>query len=359
MKKRALLVLPALLFAAAVIVGCGSTPKRQVMKDMKTLSYTNQPNGELEIINRTEYELVVFAGKIDRKNILGGIHAGDARSFDFRPHVSSQSGAFLCRVVNKDVYEQKGGLLDEHDDVVWAKLVTFGEAKSSFTIVPEVGGDGKLLFENASPYPVEVRLNGTTGKVLTTLPPNCKEQYVYVKPNPRVYVYYPTYLMYDKESGKLNSITGREEEGQAARPVEGSKIPQTIIFPMPNGKLFGARVAYLTIKNESGRAFLFRNDNTEIPSQNGFTLINSGETLTFEIDASEAGKTYRALNADFRVGSMNTRYVKLFNGEPVLFKAGVEYEISVYNQNGTVKTEIENSSEREIAYNLDAQLDLE
>lgn len=187
MKKRALLVLPALLFAAAVVVGCGSTPKRQVMKDMKTLSYTNQPNGELELINRTEYELVIFAGTIDRKNILGGIHAGDSRAFDFRAYVNSQSGAFLCRAVNKEIYEQKSGFINE-TDVVWAKLVTFGEAKSSFTIVPEVGGEGKLLFENASPYPVEVRLNGTTGKVLTTLPPYCKEQYVYVKPNKRGYV---------------------------------------------------------------------------------------------------------------------------------------------------------------------------
>ena len=88
-------------------------------------------------------------------------------------------------------------------------------------------------------------------------------------------------------------------------------------------------------------------------------MINSRETLTFELDATEAGKTYRVLNADFRVGSTNNRYIKLFNGDPVSFKAGVEYEIAVYNQNGTVKTEIESSSERLVEYNLSSQLDLE
>lgn len=340
------------------MMGCVSSPAKQAAKDMRNLSYSNQPNGELELINRTEYDLVVFAGNIDRKNILGGIHAGGTRSFDFRTFVSSSSGAFLCRAVKTETYAQKGGVVNERD-IVWAKLVTYGTNKSSFSIINEIGGEGLLIFENDSPYPVEVRLNGTTGQVLTTLPPNCKEQYVHVKPNRRGYVYFPTYIMYDKETGKINSITGKEEDGQSARPAEGGKIPQTITFPKPNGKLFGARVAYLTVKNESGRAFLFRNDNTDLVSQDGNSMINSGETLTFEVDATEAGKTFRALNADFRVGSANKRYIKLFNGEPVSFKAGVEYEITVYNQSGTVKTEIESSSERPIDYNLNSQLELE
>ena len=358
MKAKTLLWACAAVLFAAMVAGCVSTPQKQAVKDMKNLSYANQTNGELELRNSTDYDLVVFAGSIDRRNIMGGIRPGQTRSFDFRTFLSSNSGAFLCRAVKTDVYAQKGGVVAEAD-VMWAKLVTYGSSKSSFTIMNEVGGDGKLLFENASPYPVEVRLNSTTGQVLTTLPPYCKEQYVYVKPNPRGYVYYPTYLMYDKEKGKINSITGKEEDGQSARPAEGTQTPQTVIFPMPNGKLFGARVAYLTIKNESGRAFIFRNDNTEVPSQNGYTMINSGETLTFEVDATEQGKTFRTLNADFRVGTMNNRYVKFFDGEPVLFKAGVEYEIAVYNQNGAVKTEIESSSERSIEYNLNSQLDLE
>ena len=355
--KKLLFVLAAVT-ACMVMAGCESTPKSQAVKDMKNLSYTNQPAGELELVNRTEHDLVVFAGNIDRKNILGGIHAGNTRSFDFRTFVSSSSGAFLCRAVKTETYAQKGGLINE-GDVVWAKLVTYGTNKSSFSIMNEVGGEGKLLFENASPYPVEVRLNGTTGPVLTTLPPHCKEQYVYVKPNKRGYVYFPTYLVYEKDTGKINSITGKEEDGQSARPAVGTETPQTLVFPMPNGKLFGARVAYLTVKNESGRAFIFRDDNTEVMSQNGYSMINSGETLTFEVDATEAGKTFRALNADFRVGSTNNRYIKFFNGEPVSFKAGIEYEIIVYNQNGTVKTEIESSSERSINYNLNSQLELE
>ena len=356
-------ILTGMLFSilAFILAGCLSTDgsaRKQATKDMKALSYKNQPDGELELNNQTDYDLVIFAGKINRKNILGGIKSHDARSFDFRPFLTSSSGAFLCRAVSKDSYEEKGGRLTEND-IVWAKLVVFGSSKSSFTIVDQVGGEGKLLFENSSPYPLEIRLNGTTGEVLTTLPPYCKEQYVYVKPNKRGYVYFPTYLVYDRDTGKVNSITGKEEEGQPARPATGTEMPQTVTFPMPDSNLYGAKVAYLTVKNESGKAFIFRNDNTEVASQSGYTMINSGETLTFEIDANESGKTYRALNADFRVGPANKRYVKLFNGEAKLFKAGVEYEISVYNENGTIKSEIESSSERAIEYNFNAQLDLE
>ena len=84
MKTKTLLWACAAVLFAAMGAGCVSTPKSQAVKDMKNLSYANQPNGELELINKTEYDLVVFAGKIDRKNILGGIHAGGTRSFDFR-----------------------------------------------------------------------------------------------------------------------------------------------------------------------------------------------------------------------------------------------------------------------------------
>lgn len=356
--KKGIMFSMAAVLAMAVLAGCVSSPKKQAKKDMKVLSYANQPDGELELTNETAYNLVIFAGKISRDNILGGIKESSTRSFDFRKFVSGRTGAFLVRAVKVDVYEAKGGVVTEKD-VIFAKLVTFGNLKSSFRISGEIGGDGKLLFENMSPYPVEVRLNNVAGEVLTTLPPYCKEQYVYVKPNSRGYVYYPTYLMYDKEKGQITSIIGKDEDGQAARPAEGNKTPQTVIFPMPNSKMYGTKVAYLTIRNESGRAFIFRNDNTEIFSQNGYTMINSGETLTFEVESAENGTIFRSLNADFRVGSKENRFVKFFGGQPATLKAGVEYNISVFNENGLVKTEVESTSEREVDYDLSSQLELE
>lgn len=352
----------ATVLALALVTGCASSPKKQAKeakKDMKLLSYANQPNGELELTNETNYDLVIFAGKISRNNILGGIKASSTRSFDFRQFVSGKTGAFLVRAVKVETYEENGGHITETNDVVFAKLVTFGNLKSSFRISGEIGGDGTLLFENMSPYPVEIRLNNVTGEVLTTLPPYCKEQYVYIKPNKRGYVYYPTYLMYNKEKGQIDSIIGKDEDGQAARPAEGNETPQTVIFPMPNSKMYGTKVAYLTIRNESGRAFIFRNDNTEIFSQNGYTMVNSGETLTFEVESTENGTEFRALNVDFRVGSEKNRFVKLFGGQPTTLKAGVEYTISVFNENGLVKTEIQNTSEREVDYDLPSQLELE
>lgn len=357
MKKKIIFSMAAAI-ALALVTGCVSAPKSQAKKDMKLLSYANQPNGELELTNNTNYDLVIFAGKINRNNILGGIKENDTRSFDFRQFVSGKTGAFLVRAVKVAVYEENGGHITE-DDVVFAKLVTFGNLKSSFRISGEIGGDGKLLFENMSPYPVEVRLNGVTGEVLTTLPPYCKEQYVYIKSNGRGYTYHPTYLMYDKEKGQINSITAKEEEGLSARPAVGNETPQTLPFPMPNSKMYGAKVAYLTMRNESGRAFIFRNDNTEIYSQNGYTMVNSGETLTFEVESTETGNVFRSLNADFRVGSKENRFIKLFGGQPITLKAGVEYIISVFNENGLVKTEVQSTSEREVDYDLPSQLELE
>ena len=357
MKRKMFLVVLAVVLAAS-FSGYAKSAKKQAKKDMKNLSYANQVAGELELANETDFALVIFAGSIKRDNILGGIYAGKTRSFDFRKFVSTASGAFLVRAVKVDVYAEKSGKVSE-SDVVFAKLVTFGNMKSSFRISGEIGGDGKLLFENASPYPVEVRLNNVTGEVLTTLPPYCKEQYVYVKPNKRGYVYYPTYLMYDKASGQVNSIVGKDEDGWAAAPAEGNKIPQTIPFPMPNSSMFGTKVAYLKVRNESGRAFIFNNSGTEVYAQNGYTMINSGETLTYEIESTEAGTVFRGLQADFRVGKSEQRYVKFFGGQPTTLKAGVEYNISVFNENGLVRAVIEGSSEREVDYNLSDQLELE
>lgn len=157
----------------------------------------------------------------------------------------------------------------------------------------------------------------------------------------------------------MSSISAKEEDGLVSRPARENETPQTVIVPMPNSKMYGSRVAYLTVRNESGRAFIMRNDNTEIFSQTGNTMINSGETLTFEVDSKEEGRVFRAINADFRVGDVSKRYVKFFEGEPTVLKAGVEYEISVFNQNGLVKAIIYNSSERVVEYNLNSQLELE
>lgn len=347
-----------IVLSVCVLGSCASSPEKEARKGMKNISYKDS-GGDLELINETDFDLVVFAGKIRGNNILGGIRAGETRSFDFTPFISSSNGAFLVRAVKANEYEENNGNVSEAD-MVFAKTVTYGNGmKTSMRITGFVGGDGKLLFENSSPYPVEVRLNNVNGEVLTTLPPYCKEQYVYVKPNSRGYVYYPTYLMYDKKNGKMSSITPSDSDGIAARPVEGDKNPQVINFPMPNSNKFGSKVAYLTIRNESGRAFNLQNDNTDLVSQNGYVMINSGERLTYEVPSTEVGNVFRAIRADFRVGEESSRFVKFFEGNPTTLKAGVEYEINVFNDNGLVRAVIESSSDRTVDYNMAYQFELE
>ena len=110
MKKLGCVALAAML--GLMVVGCASSQQKLATKDMKNLSYENQSNGDLELINQTPYDLVIFAGSIHRNNILGGIRkdgVGSTRFFDFSPFVSSKIGAFLCRAVKADVYAAKGG----------------------------------------------------------------------------------------------------------------------------------------------------------------------------------------------------------------------------------------------------------
>ena len=348
--------------ALALVTGCASAQKnvaKQTKKEMKNLSFQNEPNGLLELHNETSYDLVIFCGNVSNGYILGGIHGNSVRSFDYSKFATKDNGAFLIRAVKKDVYEAKAGFVDDKRDVIFAQIVTYdGKIATSRRITGEVGGGATLLFENMSPYPVELRL-GYTGQVISTLPPYCKEQYIDVAFNSRGYVIYPTYLLYDKANGKMSSIAAKEDEGIAVRPARENERPVTSYVPMPNSKLYGHRVAYLTVRNETRNAFIFENGRTELTSQNGYSMINSGETLTFEVDCPMLSQTYRSLTADFRVGTEENRFIPFFNGEPVELKAGTEYLVTVYNDHGLVKTVIDDTSERPIDFSLAAQFDFE
>lgn len=223
MKKTILfsiIITSVLIFANS----CASSPK---------LSYNNQPSGELKITNETNFDLVIFAGKISRGNVLGGIRSHSTRSFNFRQFVNGETGVFLARAVKAENYEKKGSAVFEND-VVFAKLVLFGNEKPSFRISRIVGEKERILVTTDAPYPVELRLNSPMEDAVTTLPPLVCNYPVCIQPDEdgTGYDCYPVFLVYNKEENKIISIMGKRLRFYPT--AENEMLPVNISFPLPN-----------------------------------------------------------------------------------------------------------------------------
>ena len=85
-------------------------------------------SGSLIVTNETSSEIVIFAGKVEKGNLLGGIHKNSTGTFDLSK-ISGipSSGSLLIRAASYEVYKGKARITE--DDVVWTGLVVYSLAR--------------------------------------------------------------------------------------------------------------------------------------------------------------------------------------------------------------------------------------
>lgn len=222
MKKPAIglaLVLSVMLF------GCVSVPNR----GGNGISFVSASSGLLEISNNTNFDLVIFAGKVEYGNVLGGIKSGQTRLFDYKAFLSAKNGAFLCRAVKIEDYNANNGHVSE-DDVIFAKMVPYGNGKkTAIKLIPQIGGDGCVWIENSNPYVCELRVNSPYGEVLTTIPPYTMNQKVYFfhDSSGRALSIYPVFVTHDR-AGSLVLLGDSSQEPQLLRFSGTSDVVQCL-----------------------------------------------------------------------------------------------------------------------------------
>ena len=374
MKAKTLLWACAAMLFAAMVAGCVSTDShsngmtsRQATKVMASINYDSEAGGNLVISNYSGEDLVFFAGKVSRNNILGGVKAaGQNRAFDIKKSLQGLidgKGVFMVYGVKAKVYREllESGKAVDQKEVVFAHTVCFDFSDREFKQyinVDSISGKGGakefIKLENHTPYPVELRLNGPDAEKVLTLRPYQTGCDFYLAPdhNNEGYQIWPTYLSYNAKTGEMSSVQGKPNDTRTVLPtIDGQTVAP---FELPKENLFSSSVAYIRITNAYRDGITLRHGVNTKKSQLQNGLINSGRTETYEFAATEEGKLTPGLS--IRLGRMGDT---LQFGDNLILKAGYTYDADVYDDNGVARLKLSAPVKREIGATEGVQLLLE
>jgi hypothetical protein len=331
--KRFGFVIAALL-VMLLVAGCGSTPApgtetttaREAEK--ADVPWDDESSGYLTVQNDVPEDLILFAGSINNRNLLGGVRQLEERRVDFFDDVDSSSGTFLLRAVKESVYRAKGSALGS-EDIVFAGLVTFDKdnpRQINVNIQKVVGGDARIIMENDTNMALQIRIDNPNGPVLTTLAPFERSKIVYMDPNTMGYTFFPVYQYYDRASMGIRSVMATSlADGQSMMPEvpnASRPIPRIIWDGKPEG-LFSPFATLLVNNETTGGIFLTTGVNP-MTNQNGTQMINPG-IETYELNLQKMDRfTISNLKVDPRQGAANIMDIPSFE-----YQAGYTYMVNV------------------------------
>jgi len=334
----------AFVLAAFVVIlamGCGSGPgpgtESTSARDAARVDvrWDNDSGGFLTVENNTPEDLILFAGSINNRNILGGVRQLANRRIDFFSKVQSDSGNFLLRAVKESVYRSKGSQLDS-DDVIFATLVVFNktDARAVNVIIQRyVGGDAVVIMNNDTNMTMQIRVGRPDGDVLTTLAPLERNKRVYMAFEPLGYVFFPVYQFYDRATMGIRSIMAQSLfDGMPMMPrppTPGQPIPVINWDANPQGLV--APFATLLIANESNRGCYLTRGGSYMSNQNGTQMINPG-IETYELNLNgQPSLRIGGMGIDFVLGAANIMEIPAFQ-----FEAATTYQISARPGNAVI-----------------------
>lgn len=285
-EKIAVLLAAALLTMAASNAFCkgnpemgdqSSTPREAGRANVK---WDNDSNGYLYLRNNIKEPLILFAGAVNNRNILGGIRAEADRRIDYYSAVRETSGSFLLRAVKESAYREKGSGISSAD-VIYAHIVTYDKKQPKTTqlnIDFRLGGTSYVIIENFTRMALEVVLDSPDGETLTTLAPNEMNKKVYLEPNVDAYVFYPIFKYYDETHDIVQSVEPDRGVARLMNPAIPSATVTTPVIKFDNTNIgnLSFRFATVIVVNESIEAIRLLQGSGRVMNQNRTNVVNPG-----------------------------------------------------------------------------------
>ncbi|MDR3173130.1 MAG: hypothetical protein LBU19_02665 [Treponema sp.] len=313
-----------------------SSPREASRADVK---WDNDSAGYLTVNNDTSEDLILFAGSINNRNILGGVQKLSSRRVDFFDRLSESSGTFLLRAVKETVYRSKGSAL-QSDDIIFASLVVFDKNEPrpvQVNIQKYLGGDAVIVIQNDTTMALQIRVDRPDGPTLTTLAPLERNKRVYMEFNPDGYFFFPVYQYYDRVNMGIRSLQAQSlADGIPMMPEiprPGRDTP-VITFDSAPANLFSP-FATLIITNETDRGLYLLQGSSRKTNQNGTTMINPGSE-TYELNLQKQNHlVIGGLKIDAGLGQAENIDIPEYD-----YKAEYNYQIRVRRGARPVITEL-------------------
>jgi len=352
--KQTLLFLSAIIVTFAVL-GCGTSPGTQDTSPGQAarvdVKWDNDSSGYLTVYNDVNEDLILFAGSVNNRNILGGVRKLSSRRIDFFDRVNENSGTFLLRAVKESVYRTKGSNLGS-DDIIFASLVVFDKNNPraiNLNIQGYLGGEAVVIIQNDTNMALQIRIDSPDGPNLTTLAPLERNKRVYMEFNPDGYFFFPVYQYYDRASEGIRSVQARSlADGIPMMPEiprPGRDAP-VVNFDSTPANLFSP-FATLIVTNETNRGIYLLQGSSRKINQNGTTMINPGSE-TYELNLQKQNRlVIGGMQIDAGLGQTNNIQIPEYE-----FRAEYNYQLRVRQGAQPVISELSKSDTTELLLRL-------
>lgn len=363
MKAKMLLWACAAVLFAAIVAGCVSTPDQKsgnsVELKEKEVSFTSEP-GSLTISNDSSVDVVIFAGKVEKNTILGGIKAGQSRSFNLSkiPGIPD-AGSLLIRAATFETY--KGNARITENDVIYSGLVVYNLKDKSdrsqlniYSGVDSVQQTCIYVSNESEHYVLELRMgNPGQGEVIATMYPLQTNKRIYLakRDDGLPYEFYPTFIYVNPKTGEKTSMNAGKTDRRRAVPKNPKENLTPIRFQGPSQSSVGYDVAFINLQNDTNTGIVFNNAETILKNQKGIRFTDSGTTDVYEIQSTngDEGQLYTALTFEFDNFTRKTI-------SPYKFKAGYKYDVIVTQMNGNYQYDIREVGKKSFVENAKIQL---
>lgn len=240
MKKIIAILLVALALTACVSTNSSVNTASKGSSKTNKLSFENE-EGSLLISNTTSCDVVVFAGRVEKDIVLGGIKSGEKRSFNLAklPEIPKK-GALLLRIAPYIAYEK--GMRITEGDVVYTRLLVYDLTDKKKNILLDIPKNIDMeqkhyvVLTNLSTYVLEVREGSPTGEVIATLSPMQFNKPIFLLPKRDYGAYdlFPLFLYRDIETGEVVSTVPSRGDRMRIIPKPITRGAEMLQFDAPS-----------------------------------------------------------------------------------------------------------------------------
>jgi hypothetical protein len=290
--------------------------------------------------------MVLFYGQVlTENNILGGARAGSVTKIDVsRFDDFSVGGYVVLKGMTREQYDANQGNYAAAK-VQFNAFATYKSGQMSRVSMSDSWiGEYGITVTNRGRVGMELRKGGPEGEKVAFLPAMAANQPLYSNSTEMITLF-PVFVVYNRSTQTVTTIKSTELSDMVTaspRPVSGVNIEGLPATHFPNDptntweKILGtlkSPVAYVTVSSGViNQAIYFTNaGGTRYQSQNGYYGMNSGEQLTFEVEAGDWDEETQAGGANKMLIAM------VYNGSvqvPIQFAADAGTNVAPLLKNG-------------------------
>jgi hypothetical protein len=300
-RKRVWVILAQILACGLMALGCntGNEPDNGGRSDDYAQYYEgdfrNNRNGTVEVVNNTQYDMLLFTGETISPNyVVGGVKAGSTNTVNFSNESDYTVGGYkLLRAVKQSEY----ALYKDLSRIDHTALITYRDgAKFRTNIVSTTDGAYQYTVYNRSrDYGLELRKNSTDGDKVAYLTRG-EVRRVINSPTNTELTLYPVWVAYNKVTKSIVTFSPSGNlEYQDVQPKNSSEDVAPYYFPYggstTNIVFDNVELPFATIqiRNNAYMNTNFRVANTIRTPESGYTGITSGARESYEIKSTGEG----------------------------------------------------------------------